>query len=357
MNLLYVMLDNYELKKMSSVDKLTGVFLRKHIEDLFTEELNRAKDQHHELSVVMADIDHFKNVNDMYGHQRGDEILRNIGKIFMTNLRDEDLVGRYGGEEFIIILPKTGEIDAFNVCEKIRRIIESSDLLGNNVPLTMSFGISSFPTHGIIEQELIEKADQALYESKHMGRNRSTIWTPYIGDSMLRFDKLAGILVGNISADTRKVQSIVDIMTLINRPINRDAKIYETLSQLIDICEADTATLLSIEDNRIVESFSREFGQEQMHKKQLISEHIIKQTLNSDFGEFFIDWSEPIYTDKSKIPDWLSYIVVPMVYKGKRKGMIVLSVSVGSKEFDFDVFNYVNTLSGVISVIMNSDEE
>ncbi len=94
-----------------------------------------------------------------------------------------------------------------------------------------------------------------------------------------------------------------------------------------------------------------------MHKKQLISEHIIKQTLNSDFGEFFIDWSEPIYTDKSKIPDWLSYIVVPMVYKGKRKGMIVLSVSVGSKEFDFDVFNYVNTLSGVISVIMNSDEE
>lgn len=247
---LRVLAENYHLKRTSVIDRLTSVSLRKHIESRLAEELERSKENGRELSIIMADIDHFKNVNDIYGHQKGDEVLREIGRILRTSVRKGDLVGRYGGEEFILVLPETGDIDAYKVCEKIRHTIESAVLLGDQAPLTMSFGAASYPAHGVVEEELIEKADQALYESKHMGRNRTTVWTPNIGVSKQRFDKLAGILEGNISADSRKVQAMVDILSLINRPIGREAKIYEILSLLVDICEAQDATLVRLQGAR-----------------------------------------------------------------------------------------------------------
>ena len=102
------------------IDKLTSVFLRKHIESKLAEEFERSKNNSKEMAIIMADIDHFKNVNDIYGHQKGDEVLREIGRIIRANIRKGDLVGRYGGEEFILVLPETGDIDAYKVCEKIR---------------------------------------------------------------------------------------------------------------------------------------------------------------------------------------------------------------------------------------------
>lgn len=351
---LRILVENYYLKRTSVIDRLTSVSLRKHIESRLSEELERSKEDGRELSIIMADIDHFKNVNDIYGHQKGDEVLREIGRILRTNLRKGDLVGRYGGEEFILVLPDTGDIDAYKVCEKIRRCIETTVLLNDHSPLTMSFGAASHPAHGMVEEELIEKADQALYESKHMGRNRTTVWTPNIGVSKQRFDKLAGILEGNISADSRKVQSMVDIMSLINRPIGRDAKIYEILSLLVDICEAQDATLVRMEDGVIRERFTRSVGIDGLERHAVIPEDLILDTAERGYGTYLVDWANPCQDmAHAGAPDWLSYIAIPLLNEGAVSGVLILSVPISRHEFDFNGFNYVNTLSGVISVILN----
>ncbi len=354
---LSILVDNYHLKRTSAIDKLTGVFLRKHIETKLVEELERSKANASDMAIVMADIDHFKNVNDLYGHQRGDEVLREIGRIIRTNLRNGDMVGRYGGEEFILVLPNAGDIDAYKVCEKIRKAIENAPILGDHAALTVSFGAASFPAHGVVEEELIEKADQALYESKHMGRNRTTVWTQNIGVSKQRFDKLTGILEGNISTDSRKVQAMVDIMSLINRPIAREAKIYEILSQLVDICEAQSASLVRIKNNAIVEKFTRTLGTDGLDRKAEIPEKLILNTAARGYGGYSVDWTTVTEQSEQRgVPDWCSYITIPMLYNGTVNGVLMLSVPISRHEFDFNGFNYVNTLSGVISVILNEVE-
>lgn len=356
MHSLCILVENYHLKRTSVIDKLTSVFLRKHFESMLTEEFERSKANNKEMAIIMADIDHFKNVNDVYGHQKGDEVLREIGRIIRSNIRKGDMAGRYGGEEFILVLPDTGDIDAYKVCEKIRKSIEATPLLGDQLPLTMSFGAASFPAHGVVEEELIEKADQALYESKHMGRNRTTVWTANIGVLKQRFDKLAGILEGNISTDSRKVQAMVDIMSLINRPIGRDAKIYEILSLLIDICEAQSASLVHIVEGDVKERFTRTVGLDGLDRKAEVSEELIFGTLNRGYGHYFVDWADVRPTNELGVPDWFSYITVPMMRDGSVNGVLILAVPISRHEFDFNVFNYVNTLSGVISVILNEAE-
>ncbi len=357
MRSLCLLVENYHLKRTSVIDKMTSVFLRKHIERKLTEEFERSKATNQEMAIIMADIDHFKNVNDVYGHQKGDEVLREIGRIIRTNIRKGDLVGRYGGEEFILVLPETGDIDAYKVCEKIRRSIETAHILGDQASLTMSFGAASFPAHGVVEEELIEKADQALYESKHMGRNRTTVWTSNIGVLKQRFDKLAGILEGNISTDSRKVQAMVDIMSLINRPIGREAKIYEILSLLVDICEAQSASLISLKDGSTREKFTRTVGVDGLDRRAPIAEGLISGTIDRGYGSYFVDWTDiRRQADDQGVPDWFSYITVPMIEDGSVSGVLILAVPISHHEFDFNVFNYVNTLSGVISVILNKAE-
>lgn len=354
---LCILVENYHLKRTSVIDKLTSVFLRKHIESKLAEEFERSKANNQEMAIIMADIDHFKNVNDIYGHQKGDEVLREIGRIIRANIRKGDLVGRYGGEEFILVLPETGDIDAYKVCEKIRRSIEITPLLGDQSPLTMSFGAASFPAHGVVEEELIEKADQALYESKHMGRNRTTVWTANMGVSKQRFDKLAGILEGNISTDSRKVQAMVDTISLINRPIGREAKIYEILSQLVDICEAQTASLVYMTDGVIKEKFTRTAAIDGLDRSAEIAEELVFGAIDRGYGHYFVDWADvSSLPDDQGVPDWFSYITVPMMQGGSINGVLIMSVPISRREFDFNVFNYVNTLSGVISVILNEAE-
>ncbi len=120
-SMLSLMIDNLNIKKLSSVDELTGVYLRKYIEDKFSAQLIHTRQSSGRLSVIMCDIDKFKSINDRYGHRKGDEILKLIGYHLNMNLRETDLVGRYGGEEFIIVLPNTGDEEAYVVSEKLEK--------------------------------------------------------------------------------------------------------------------------------------------------------------------------------------------------------------------------------------------
>jgi diguanylate cyclase (GGDEF)-like protein len=126
----------------------------------------------------MADIDHFKIINDTYGHKVGDKVLEVLGVILKANVRDKDIVARYGGEEFMILLPNTSKLDAQKVAERIRKEIEETPLteIGGPERFTASFGIAGFPEDGQDINDLFLKVDQALYEAKKLGRNRVIVY-------------------------------------------------------------------------------------------------------------------------------------------------------------------------------------
>ncbi|WP_228198671.1 sensor domain-containing diguanylate cyclase [Aliarcobacter butzleri] len=159
-----------ELEKMASIDKLTDIYNRRMIDQFLQVEIEIASRHNEELSLMIIDIDHFKHVNDNYGHLVGDIVLSQLSKIISDNLRNSDIFGRYGGEEFLIICPKTNKDGAFILAEKLRIIVNdfTFDEVGHK---TVSIGIAEFQTNDTIET-LFKKADKALYEAKNSGRNR-----------------------------------------------------------------------------------------------------------------------------------------------------------------------------------------
>ena len=163
-----------ELEKIASIDKLTGIFNRRMLDQILQIELDITQRHERDLSLIILDIDYFKQVNDTYGHLVGDEVLKDMASIISKNLRASDVFGRYGGEEFLVICTQTNEDNAFNLAEKLRKIIEEYKF--NQVGTkTISLGISSFERNDTMEQ-LFKKADEALYCAKEKGRNRSEIY-------------------------------------------------------------------------------------------------------------------------------------------------------------------------------------
>ena len=174
---------NEEIRLLSITDPLTGCFNRGYLNERFQYEIKRAQRYGHPLSVVLADIDHFKNVNDTYGHQIGDEVLQIFAKCIKAEIRKKiDWVVRYGGEEFLIVLPETQNIGAFSMAERLRQTVEATDIQtgGNNLKITASFGGACAAFQNRIADcvsmdQLINQADEQLYRSKKDGRNRTSV--------------------------------------------------------------------------------------------------------------------------------------------------------------------------------------
>ena len=169
------------LREETIRDGLTNLFNYQRFQESLEQEVYRAKGYNLQLSVILADIDHFKAVNDNYGHLAGDYALKKIAECLKDSLRESDSAARYGGEEFAFILPETGPDGAFIVAERLRKDIDSMgiDYEGDNISTTMSFGIASFdPTNDINKTDLIKKADHALYQAKKEGRNKCCLYKP-----------------------------------------------------------------------------------------------------------------------------------------------------------------------------------
>jgi polar amino acid transport system substrate-binding protein len=157
------------LEKIAKEDKLTHIYNRYKIDESLAEQINYAKRNNSPLSVIFFDIDHFKKVNDTYGHKSGDYVLKEIAKIVKNNIRSYDIFGRWGGEEFIILLPNTNIKEAIAVAQKLRKIIESHKFR-NIKQITCSFGVTEFNDKDNIEK-LIKRVDKYMYEAKKRGRN------------------------------------------------------------------------------------------------------------------------------------------------------------------------------------------
>ncbi len=167
-----VAVNKAQLWDMAVTDSLTGLYVRRYFMVKLQEEIHRAERYNKPLSVVMVDLDRFKKINDTYGHDAGDRALKTISQFFQKNIRDIDAIGRYGGEEFVMLIPDADKKAAFCLAERLRKELAKVKL-EDLPPITISLGIATYPSDGTDIEELIKKADAAMYEAKRKGRNRA----------------------------------------------------------------------------------------------------------------------------------------------------------------------------------------
>ena len=163
------------LSELAFRDHLTGLYNRRSFDARLRDEVERARRYGRPFSLLMADIDHFKACNDQYGHQKGDDVLRGVGRIIASSVRRSDFTARYGGEELAVILPETGATQGAQVAEKVRRGVEELSSAYTSIAVTVSIGGVCCSTSQCDGPALLESADSALYEAKEAGRNRTVM--------------------------------------------------------------------------------------------------------------------------------------------------------------------------------------
>jgi len=169
-----------KLRDLSSRDGLTQIFNRRYVEEALEKEFSRARRYGNKLSVILTDIDFFKKVNDVHGHLAGDEVLRVVSQRLVNGLRDADILGRYGGEEFMVVLPETDNQGAQVLAERLRNIVQAEPIetAGESLTINISLGVSELYENTAAYAQLIAEADLALYQSKENGRNCTTLFRP-----------------------------------------------------------------------------------------------------------------------------------------------------------------------------------
>lgn len=169
-----LVLKNATLAQLSSIDGLTGLRARRFVDEVLNIEFLRARRYRTPLSVVMADVDHFKKVNDEFGHLAGDTVLRGVSEVVQCMVRNTDVVGRYGGEELIVVGPQNDAAGAGVLAERLRGAIEAArfEFGDRKLGVTVSFGVAEYNRHMKSAEALIEAADRALYSAKQRGRNQ-----------------------------------------------------------------------------------------------------------------------------------------------------------------------------------------
>jgi len=168
-------------QEMSVTDGLTNLYNQTHFFLLFRLQLKKSRRYHTAFSIIMFDVDHFKNYNDNNGHLKGSQVLKQVADIMRSCFRASDVLAKYGGDEFVVILPGSDKVGAFLAADRLREVVEEEPFEGREKQplgkITLSLGISSYPEHGSTREELLDRADKALYAAKETGRNKTVLYS------------------------------------------------------------------------------------------------------------------------------------------------------------------------------------
>jgi two-component system cell cycle response regulator len=199
----------WRLSDAAVTDELTGLLNRRGFHDLFETELERARRSGRPLSVIVGDLDHFKALNDRFGHAAGDAALERLALILSTAKRRIDTAARLGGEEFAVVLPDSDHHAAYILAERMRREVRET-FMYEPYELTISLGVATFPLHGSTAEELLAQADDALYAAKTLGRDRSVVWGEKLDDDVLEATGLQTPRTQRHASTLRALAEVVD---------------------------------------------------------------------------------------------------------------------------------------------------
>ena len=347
-NIFAFLIESYKVQQEAATDKLTSALTKKYTEDALSDLLTASKIKNSSFALLMYDLDKFKKINDTFGHQTGDTVLRAVANTVLNILKKGQILGRVGGEEFIVLLPNTEKEQALIITEKIRKQVEALHFDNPAIGITISIGIALFPKHGSTEKDLLLKVDQALYAAKNRGRNQTVLWKEGLAPGKKKADKLAGILTGNTLNDTKNILSFIDTASLIRRSIPKTKKLEICLEKIIDAAGADSGIFVYPTKEKTSKNV---FKYKTTPKPEFpVNKNFIAEVISEKKELCKIDWEN--ISGKSNItgiPNWNSVILLPIILKGKIKAVIYLVVEIRKKEFGIEDLNLVNLLADLIA--------
>lgn len=236
-------LQNAYLYRLATTDPLTKLLNRDSFFRLLDREVAHAAEHNLNMALIMVDLDKFKNVNDDYGHMTGDEVLRESAIRLKDSLRRSDLLGRYGGEEFVVALPRTSQENAVKIVNKLRMRLSETPISEFELTITASFGIAMLSEHSSNQETLLNLADQALYAAKEGGRNRAVVWSSDLERSLTKKEPQQALHHGELLTGQQYLGCLVKfINTLASDSFSVD-RLSTVLDNLIDALRADRAIL------------------------------------------------------------------------------------------------------------------
>jgi diguanylate cyclase (GGDEF)-like protein/PAS domain S-box-containing protein len=242
---------NQELQFLAARDPLTGAINRRSFFELFEKHWNETRAQKGALACVMIDVDHFKSINDRYGHAVGDDVLRGVVQVLRHGVRDSDLVARYGGEEFCILMPGTELPEAFSCSERLRESLAGSHIAGVRVTASVGVSVSQFGASS--PQELLNQADQALYSAKNRGRNCTREWSQ-LDSHDLSSKPASNRRVADDTCENSAAVSFQTVTALVTALAYRDVATAEHSRRVADLCVAIGSELMSLSDCYMLEN-------------------------------------------------------------------------------------------------------
>lgn len=341
------LLEKYYLTISSTLDKLTGVYNRKYFEEALLLLLDSARIENTEFAVIMFDIDDFKGVNDKYGHQTGDETLFKLTREVKKCIGKRDIIGRYGGEEFILLLPDVNKEKAINIAEKIRNNIEEAKILGDKRDVTISIGITMSNYESLTNEEIIKRADQALYKAKYEGKNRCIFWKKDYGISINTNDDLTGIISGNATKDYNLALILKEVSNIVKNLGNKEEKIYKFVLKVMQAIECETATIFMVKNKEIVNIYSKQRFKDGWYVVEKFNFKLIYDVIEEKKGIYLIDWESMDNYNQHGIPDWKSNCIAPIICNGEILAVIYLSVSINKKEFTYSDYNLLSCFAEI----------
>lgn len=348
---LLLLLEQYNLTINSILDKLTGVYNRRYFENSLIELIDSSNIEKKQFAIIMFDIDNFKSVNDNYGHQKGDEVLIKLAKEVKMCITKDDIIGRYGGEEFIVILPNRNENQATSIAEKIRSKVEDARILGDKMKITISMGLATYTRDKLSYEEIINRADQALYIAKYKGKNRCEVWKSDSGNSSSISNELTGILSGNPTKDYNLALIIKDILDLVKCILTNEEKIYKFILRVMQAIECETATAFIVNEKQIINLYTKKRGHDGWYVVDKFNMKLVYEILESKKGIYKVDWDSMYNDNPYGIPDWKSVCIVPVINNGDIIAILYLEVSVNEKEFTCEDYNLLNCFVGIGTAI------
>lgn len=334
MSALSLLVENYQLSRMASIDRLTGALTRRSLDEELIYRFIEARRNAYPLTILMYDLDHFKKVNDTYGHTTGDTILRELAKVSMELLNGDAKVGRYGGEEFLAILPRKTEEEAEKLGEQLRnRVAEHVYKDLSDFHITVSIGISTLRDNQDTLTSLIERADEALYKAKSDGRNKVVIWKPGLEVKKTGSELAKGMFTGNTTKDASHQLAFLELLRDSSTDMSEGDAVFNILSRMLDVLEAYEVVVVSTH-SKIQEGFSLRRGDMRLYDASMADQQILEEILASPGGFYRITWEEQsVGANTSGMNAWDSIMGLEIMDQGETIALMYLRVSLREKEF------------------------
>jgi diguanylate cyclase (GGDEF)-like protein len=273
---------NANLYRLATCDPATGIYTRNHFEQRMRDEVKLARKSNSPLAAMIVDIDHLKRVNAERGYVEADKVISRVAQLLRERTRGIDLVARYGGGKFVIILPQTDQGGAEAVANKILGAVAGETFFGRIGSVTCSVGASTF-VPGIFADELVKRADQALYDAKRSGRNAFRLYHDALANTAKRTDRLAGVLSGDPTRDYRNTLMLLEtIEELSRRNTELDVLLPSIVDTLVDITQAERGILfLRDEGNSLAPRVARDKKKQDVEARDF-SRSVLERVTTSD---------------------------------------------------------------------------